>query len=138
MIMTAGLSYDVKPEPILALKQESNNKASTREIVKAIAKMPLIAEPQTRWSYSIGHDVLAAVVEVVSGMKYSDYLQNNIFGSAGNHEFYFHSNDSIKNRISAIYEAEIFSDNILHCTEECALNYELTENYESGGACNRD
>ena len=38
MSMTAGLSYDIESEEIIKLKKESNNQASTREVVAAIAK----------------------------------------------------------------------------------------------------
>ena len=69
MTMTAGLSYDTGAAELMAIKEKSNNQAGTREVVAEMAKMPLIYEPQTRWSYSLGHDVLAAVVEVVSGTK---------------------------------------------------------------------
>ncbi len=68
----------------MAIKEKSNNQAGTREVVAEMAKMPLIYEPQTRWSYSLGHDVLAAVVEVVSGTKFSVYLKKNIFRTAWN------------------------------------------------------
>ena len=50
------VSYDVFSEPIEQLRKETDNRASTREVVRAIAKMPLIAEPGTRYSYGLGHD----------------------------------------------------------------------------------
>ena len=58
--MTAGLSYDVFSEPIQTMQRESGKHATTREVARAIAEMPLIAEPGTRFSYGLGHDVLAA------------------------------------------------------------------------------
>ncbi|MBY0583529.1 MAG: beta-lactamase family protein, partial [Sphingomonas sp.] len=41
--------------------------------------LPLIAEPGTKWSYSIGLDVLGAVIEKASGMPFDAYLQTHIF-----------------------------------------------------------
>lgn len=61
--------------------------------------MPLIYEPQTRWSYSLGHDVLAAVVEVVSGTKFSVYLKKNIFEPLGIKDMYFHWDGELEKRI---------------------------------------
>ena len=53
MTMTAGLSYDTGAAELMAIKEKSNNQAGTREVVAEMAKMPLIYEPQTRWSYSL-------------------------------------------------------------------------------------
>lgn len=47
--------------------------------VKRIAELPLTNEPGERWVYSHATDVLARVVEVVSGMSYADFLEQNIF-----------------------------------------------------------
>ena len=63
MSMTAGLTYDTQSEAIREVIRQTGGKAGTREIVRAIAKMPLIFEPGTRWAYSLGHDVMAAVIE---------------------------------------------------------------------------
>jgi CubicO group peptidase (beta-lactamase class C family) len=44
-----------------------------------LAKLPLIAEPGTKWSYSISLDLLGRVIEVASGMEFSAFLQSRIF-----------------------------------------------------------
>ena len=75
MTMTAGLSYDTDSEEITAVREKSGNQASTKEVIAEIAKMPLVYEPGARYSYGLGHDVLAAVVEVITGRRYSDYLK---------------------------------------------------------------
>lgn len=134
MTMTAGLSYNMSAEPLMELREKSNNTAGTVDVVKAMAKVPLIAEPRTRWSYSFAHDVLAAVVEIVSGEKYSEYLRSHIFGPLGNENFYFHPDEETGKRLAAIYRAEIFTEKILDCPPEMAESYSITKNFESGGA----
>ena len=57
----------------------SNIRNSNSFAIKEFAKDPIIFEPGTRWSYSLGHDVLAALVSVVSGKKFRDYMKENIF-----------------------------------------------------------
>lgn len=52
---------------------------STVEIANAIGKVPLAFQPGDKWNYGFSADVLGAVVEVVSGMPYSEYLYENIF-----------------------------------------------------------
>ena len=44
-----------------------------------VATLPLIADPGTKWSYSIGLDVLARVVEVASGMPFDRFVQKRLF-----------------------------------------------------------
>ncbi|MEI9927915.1 MAG: serine hydrolase domain-containing protein [Sphingomonas sp.] len=44
-----------------------------------VATLPLIAEPGTKWSYSIGLDVLGRVIEVASGMQFDAFLRQRIF-----------------------------------------------------------
>ena len=44
-----------------------------------VATLPLIAEPGTKWSYSIGLDVMGAVIERASGMAFDTFVQRRIF-----------------------------------------------------------
>ncbi|MGN6277841.1 MAG: serine hydrolase domain-containing protein [Sphingomonas sp.] len=44
-----------------------------------VATLPLIADPGTKWSYSIGLDVLARVVEIASGMPFDRFVQTRLF-----------------------------------------------------------
>ncbi len=136
MSMTAGLSYDTSSKELQELKEKSNNQASTKEVVAAIAKMPLVYEPRTRYAYALGHDVLAAVVEVVSGQKYSEYLTANIFEPLGIKDFYFHwdGNQSLSDRICAMYQGVFGTDEIKPDDGVMADSFKFTANYESGGA----
>ena len=63
--MQGGFNYNLGHEEIVKIKEQSGNMASTREVVSAIAKMPLVFEPGENYLYSLCHDVLAAVVEIV-------------------------------------------------------------------------
>jgi CubicO group peptidase (beta-lactamase class C family) len=44
-----------------------------------VAEAPLIADPGTKWSYSIGLDVMGRVIEVASGMRFDAFVQKRIF-----------------------------------------------------------
>ncbi|MBR1609594.1 MAG: beta-lactamase family protein [Kiritimatiellae bacterium] len=80
--MTAGFSYDFD-SPSLAAFVADNPACPTRGFVRALAGDPLHFDPGTRWSYSLCHDVLAALVEVVSGKPFADYVRDNIFAPLG-------------------------------------------------------
>ncbi len=81
--MSAGLDYELDTPEMRKLIQETNRDFSTRDFVRALAKEPLLFEPGEGWNYSYCHDVLGAVVEVVSGMSFGKYLEENIFGPLG-------------------------------------------------------
>ena len=136
MTMTGGLSYDTNSAEIQALREKTKNKASTREVVAEIAKMPLAYEPRTRFSYSLGHDVLAAVIEVITGQKYSDYLNENIFKPLGINDFHFHweKEPSLLDRMCAIYMGVFGTDAIKPDDGSLTDGFVITSNYESGGA----
>jgi CubicO group peptidase (beta-lactamase class C family) len=44
-----------------------------------LATMPLLYEPGTKWSYSIGLDLMGRVIEIASGMSFDAFLQKRIF-----------------------------------------------------------
>ena len=56
---------------------------SLAEEVKALAEVPMLFEPGSQWQYGYGIDIMAVVVEVVSGMRLGDYMQKNIFDPLG-------------------------------------------------------
>jgi CubicO group peptidase (beta-lactamase class C family) len=104
---TAGLGYDIiTTGPLLAeyqrlgIQPEAFNlgmEASVRpkrpatlaEFADRVATLPLIADPGTKWSYSIGLDVMGRVIEVASGMPFDRFLQTRIFGPLGMRSTYF-------------------------------------------------
>jgi CubicO group peptidase (beta-lactamase class C family) len=131
MSMTAGLSYDVASEVIQEKKRETSNRAGTREMIAAVARMPLIYDPGTRYSYALGHDVLAAVIEVVSGMTFGQYLKKNVFDPLAITEIYFRVPESEKYRISAQYMQDMKTGVI---APHSGMIFRLSDPYESGGA----
>jgi CubicO group peptidase (beta-lactamase class C family) len=52
---------------------------SLRELIKRLPEVPLIAEPGTAWNYSMGLDVLGAVIEQVSGLPFDKFLHRRLF-----------------------------------------------------------
>jgi len=133
MSMMAGLTYDMDSEAIREALRK-NPEASTREIIAAIARVPLLYEPGTHWQYSLGHDVIAAVIEVISGERFSDYLDRHLFGPLGITDLTCHPTDEQWSRLSAVYEFQPATKKMKQI-EHPKNRYMLTPNYESGGAC---
>ncbi|RYY23604.1 MAG: class A beta-lactamase-related serine hydrolase [Sphingomonadales bacterium] len=53
--------------------------ASLEEFANRLATLPLLSEPGTKWSYSIGLDLLGRVIEVASGMPFDSFVNTRIF-----------------------------------------------------------
>ncbi|MBE6611408.1 MAG: beta-lactamase family protein [Ruminococcaceae bacterium] len=81
--MTAGFTYNLGSANLKDGIAATGGKALTREMMKYLAKDPLAFDPGARFEYSLCHDVLAALVEVLSGMKFGDYVKKNIFDPLG-------------------------------------------------------
>lgn len=56
---------------------------SLQDFVAKLGQLPLQYEPGSRWHYSVAVDVLGRLVEVTSGMKLGDFLQQRIFEPLG-------------------------------------------------------
>lgn len=48
-----------------------------------LAEVPLVCDPGTRWSYSMGLDLMGRVIEVVTGRSFDAHLREAIFEPAG-------------------------------------------------------
>lgn len=130
--MTAGLTYDLTTPSIKAVKEKTGGLCPTREVIKAIAEDPLLFEPGTHWNYSLCHDVLGGLVEVVSGKKFSEYLKENIFEPLEMKDTGFQLTDERTARMAKQYS---FNDETNTAVEVSLKNiYVLGSSYESGGA----
>ena len=94
---TAGLGYNIITKGPLLQEYERlgivpaavNGAAETKmrlvrpatlaEFADRVATLPLIADPGTKWSYSIGLDVMGRVIEVASGMPFDTFVNTRIF-----------------------------------------------------------
>ncbi len=56
---------------------------SLAAFAKAVAKAPLVNQPGTKWHYSIGLDVMGAVIEKASGMPFDAFVKARILDPLG-------------------------------------------------------
>lgn len=107
--MRSGLTYG-KDKPNIAAKLADKN-STTREIADALGMDTLAFEPGEDWFYSWSHDVLGAIVEVASDMRFGEYLKKNIFEPLGIEDMMFLPTDEQKKRIAPLFEfdAESYS-----------------------------
>lgn len=129
--MTAGLSYSCYSPQLKRAIDKTEGRAPMRETMKYLAKEPLLFEPGDRWGYSLCHDVLAALVEVISGQKYEEYVKNNIFNVLGMKDSTFLLRKEELGTIASQYE---FKDGKPVDVGKEIVNYKLGSEYASGGA----
>lgn len=100
--------------------------------VKQLAKLPLRFEPHTKFAYGLGHDMLAALVEVVSGKKFHDYVKENVFEPLGMVNSHMHATpDDRGGRLAAIYQMN--DGKTSRCPNQ-DNSHIYGEEYDSGGA----
>ncbi len=58
-------------------------KYDLRTEIRAMARVPIAFEPGTRWLYGYGHELVAGLIEVASGMRVGEFLQREIFDPLG-------------------------------------------------------
>lgn len=129
--MTAGFSYEANTPELQKLMQDSQGDFSTRDFALALAKEPLLFEPGTRWHYGFCHDVLGALIEVVSGRTLGEYLQENIFGPLGMEDSFFSLPSEKSNRLAPQYAYDSDTQSVSRIESKGLLSFGTR--FESGG-----
>ena len=141
--MTAGLSYATNTPAFEKARKLTDGKMDTRTVIKCLAEEPLLFEPGARWNYSLCHDALAVLAEVVSGMRFSEYMKKYIFEPLDMNNSYYHTPNDVIISPQYIYEIQD-TKNIVELQQKehtsgvvkRAYGNELVfgDNYDSGGA----
>ncbi|MCQ2413864.1 MAG: beta-lactamase family protein [Clostridia bacterium] len=132
--MTAGFNYDLDSPAIQDVKVKTSGKCPTREVVRALADQPLEFEPGTHFRYSLCLDVVGGVVEEASGMRFGEYLKQNVFEPLGMNETgFFKGTEEQKSRLATLYSVNKAADTISEDNPD-NLPYRFGTDYESGGA----
>jgi len=132
--MTAGFSYNVTSPSLMELRKDTEGRCPTREAMRYLAKEPLLFDPGDQYRYSLCHDVLAALVEEISGERFEVYVKKNIFEPLGmtHSEFLYSASDLSSSRPVPIYRRDPDSGEIVRW--EKGNTYILGTEYASGGA----
>lgn len=108
---------------------------TTVEIANHIGRIPAAFHPGEHWRYGTSADILGAIVEVVSGMRFGDFLKKEIFEPLGMADTGFFVPETKQNRLATVYEnsAEGLRE---YPTNHLGIRYESEDSpaFESGGA----
>ena len=113
--MTSGLTYpggtdeetDVQTGTLvdeIVARLHTDAAMTTTEIVERLGGIPLLFEPGTRWNYGLSADVLGAIVEKVSGMRYGEFLKTRIFEPLGMKDTAFYVPQEKQERLAKVYD----------------------------------
>lgn len=127
LTMSAGFDYDTESQYLTALYNKNPN-ATTMEVIKAICQKPLRFYPGERFSYSLCHDVLAGVIEVVEKKKFSAVADCELFSPLNMQNSGFYPNGKMEDRYYFDHLNKVF------IPQENKNDLVLFSNYESGGA----
>ena len=127
--MSAGLDYNCAAP---AIREAVAAGGDTQSIVSAMAKSPLNFEPGSTFRYSLCHDVLAAVCEVVTDLTFSEYMKKVMLDPLGMEDTGFRPTEEQKTRFAAMYSHDGGTMKAIPRPVENAFAF--TPSYDSGGA----
>ncbi|MFC0210907.1 serine hydrolase domain-containing protein [Paenibacillus chartarius] len=135
-MMTSGITYGgdgtETERQTRAIMHNAAETMDTRSAAKALAGVPLAFEPGTRWKYGLSHDVLAALVEVLSGQSFGEFLQKHIFEPLGMKDTFFRIPDDQRDRLCTMYDRA--EDGTMTPNARLDACYQPDCRLESGGA----
>jgi len=108
MSHTSGLSYDFLEDFAVGglyrdARLMNDPTRSLEAVVGELATLPLAFQPGTMWHYSLGIDVAARLIEVISGMSLGTFLHERLFAPLGMVDTAFGVPESARHRLSAMY-----------------------------------
>ena len=114
--MTSGLVYNGDPglagkhaDAVFAEQErrlDTDHPMTTMELASRLGEGPLAFQPGSSWKYGTGADVIGAVVEAASGMRFGEYLEKTFFGPLGMKDTGFYVPEEKRDRLVTVYQAD--------------------------------
>jgi CubicO group peptidase (beta-lactamase class C family) len=103
---TSGFTYGDNEEPLDEFYQTAGleKAGSLADLVRTLATLPLKREPGTIYEYGFSTDILARLVEIVSGQPFDLFLQQRILEPLGMTDTGFCIDAAKLNRLAKVYE----------------------------------
>ncbi|MCM1182173.1 MAG: beta-lactamase family protein [Roseburia sp.] len=143
--MTSGLTYNCDPDPAsrdaarvfdeLDRRLYSDNPMTTMEAASKLGEGRLAFQPGEGWRYGVSADILGAVVEAASGMRFGEFLEQEFFAPLGMKDTAFAVPEEKRGRLTKVYEAAPDGLREYHGNHLGICNHmDADIRYESGGA----
>jgi CubicO group peptidase (beta-lactamase class C family) len=104
----SGLSYGVFDPGTTMFKAYNERKVlnpatTLAQMIDVLADLPLVYHPGASWEYSVATDVMARLIEVISGEAFDKFIQSRIFGPLGMVDTGFAVPKKDRSRLTAYY-----------------------------------
>ncbi len=143
--MTSGLVYggsDRAGQDTEALFRELDDRLlgdspmSTIEAMNKLGKCALAFQPGSAWQYGTSADVLGAVVEVVSGLSYGEFLDKEFFKPLGMQDTAFWVPEEKRDRLVKTYARNEKGELVPFYEDHLGIIHKMDRipAFESGGA----
>lgn len=136
MTHTAGFGYGLSASNAVDrayIAEQPMEKKDLPALVKRVSEIPLLAQPGEKWSYSIAVDLQGAIVEKLSGKKFGDYLEQNIFAPLGMKDTGFWLTEAERPRFATVYQRNATSGAWDVFPDPATRDFFLRPQAESGG-----
>jgi CubicO group peptidase (beta-lactamase class C family) len=100
---TSGIGYGYEHGDLVLGERSWLTDHDLASMAAAMGEWPLRFQPGTHWLYSHGMDVAARLVEIMSGMRFDEYLRSAIFEPLGMTDTDFVVPDEKGDRFAACY-----------------------------------
>lgn len=113
MSHSSGMSYGLLDPGTLIFNAYNERKVvnpatTLAEMIDVLADLPLVFNPGMSWEYSVATDVLARLVEVISGQRFDAFIQSRILSPLGMADTGFVVSD--RDRLVAYYAGADLAD----------------------------
>ena len=95
---TAGIAFPSR--------KPSDGAISLKSYVASLIKTPLAFQPGSSYEYSFGPTVAGRIIEIVSGMKYDEFLTKRLFLPLGMKDTQFNPDEAHRARIAQTYKTD--------------------------------
>ncbi len=108
----------------------------TLEFINRLGEGPLASQPGSAWHYGTSADVLGAVVEVVTGMRFGTFLRKELFEPLGMKDTGFWVSEASRGRLVTTYENDGQGGLTPYTGHHLGINNRMDREpaFESGGA----
>lgn len=104
LMHTSGLVSGGENTPVDSIYRAANLSDGTlKDMILKLANIPLLFQPGTKWKYGRSTDVLAYLVEVISGKPFDIFLKERIFIPLKMKDTDYYVSKEKLNRVSAVY-----------------------------------
>lgn len=105
---TGGVSDESYPGELSKLYEAAklDEADSLADFAGRVAALPLFDDPGAAWRYGVGFDLLARVVEVISGQPFDRFLADHIFQPLGMTDTGFYVRPGRRDRLVPLYVYE--------------------------------